>query len=166
MPPTPDQPPPADARRCARLLGAGARGAERVASATGIDEAVERATEEAIVRALESPAVERAIVRVLETEAAQDALERTLSSPAVERAAVKVLDSELVDDVWDQLLASDEAQKLVERIAEAPEIRAAIAAQGVGLIGDIGRQVRRITERLDARPRAARPPADRASRAR
>ena len=149
MPPTPDQP-PRSRSPLASLLGAGARGAERMAAATGIDEAVERTTEEAIVRALESPAVERAIVRVLESEAAQEALERTLSSPAVERAAVKVLDSELVDDVWDHLLASDEAQRLVERIAEAPEVRAAIAAQGVGLIGDLGRQVRRITERLDA----------------
>ena len=120
-----------------------------MAAAAGIDEAVERTTEEAIVRALESPAVERAIVRVLESEAAQEALERTLSSPAVERAAVKVLDSELVDHVWDHLLASDEAQKLVERIAEAPEVRAAIAAQGVGLISDLGRQVRGVTQRLD-----------------
>jgi uncharacterized RDD family membrane protein YckC len=133
----------------ARLLGVGARGAGRVASATGIDEAVERTTEEAIVRALESPAVERAIVRVLESEAAQDALERTLSSPAVERAAVKVLDSELVDHVWDRLLRSDEAQKLIERIAEAPELRAAIASQGVGLLRDIGRQIRAVAGRLD-----------------
>jgi uncharacterized RDD family membrane protein YckC len=144
------EPPAPRSSPLATLLGAGARGAERMAAATGIDEAVERTTEEAIVRALESPAVERAIVRVLESEAAQEALERTLSSPAVERAAVKVLDSELVDDVWEHLLASDEAQQLVERIAEAPEVRAAIAAQGVGLIGDLGRQVRRITERLDA----------------
>jgi uncharacterized RDD family membrane protein YckC len=132
-----------------RLLGLGARGAERVAAATGIDDAVERTTEEGIVRALESPAVERAIIRVLESQAAQDALERTLSSPAVERAAVRVLDSELVDHVWDRLLASDEAQKLVERIAEAPEIRAAIASQGVGLLDDIGRQIRRVAGRLD-----------------
>ncbi len=144
------EPPAPRSSPLASLLGAGARSAERVAAATGIDEAVERTTEEAIVRALESPAVERAIVRVLESEAAQEALERTLSSPAVERAAVKVLDSELVDDVWDHLLASDEAQRLVERIAEAPEVRAAIAAQGVGLIGDLGRQMRGITERLDA----------------
>lgn len=133
----------------ARLLGIGARGAERVASATGIDDAVERTTEEAIVRALESPAVERAIVRVLESDAGQEALERALGSPAVERAAVKILDSELVDHVWDRLLASDEAQKLVERIAEAPEVRAAIASQGVGLLDDIGRQVRRIAGHLD-----------------
>jgi uncharacterized RDD family membrane protein YckC len=133
----------------ARLLGIGARAGERVASAAGIDDAVESATEEAIVRALESPAVERAIVRVLESEAAQDAFERTLSSPAVERAAVKVLDSELVDHVWDRLLASDEAQKLVERIAAAPEIRQAIASQGVGLLDDIGRQIREIAGRFD-----------------
>jgi uncharacterized RDD family membrane protein YckC len=149
MAPDPETPPRRSAPLSSRLLGIGARGAERVASATGIDDAVERTTEEAIVRALESPAVERAIIRVLESEAAQDALQRTLSSPAVERAAIDVLDSELVDHVWDRLLASDEAQKLVERIAEAPELRAAIAAQGVGLITDLGRQIRRIAGRLD-----------------
>jgi uncharacterized RDD family membrane protein YckC len=130
-------------------LGIGARAGERVASAAGIDDAVENATEEAIVRALESPAVERAIIRVLESEAAQDAFERTLSSPAVERAAVKVLDSELVDHVWDRLLASDEAQRLIERIATAPEIRQAIASQGVGLLDDIGRQIREVAGRFD-----------------
>jgi uncharacterized RDD family membrane protein YckC len=120
-----------------------------MASATGIDDAVERSTEEAIVRALESPAVERAIIRVLESDEAQAALERTLSSPAVERAAVRVLDSELVDHVWDRLLASDEAQKLVERIAEAPEVRAAIAQQGFGLLQDVGRQIREVADRVD-----------------
>jgi uncharacterized RDD family membrane protein YckC len=62
---------------------------------------------------------------------------------------VKVLDSELVDVVWDRLLASDEAQKLIERIAEAPELRAAIAAQGVGFLSDIGRRVRQIAGRFD-----------------
>jgi uncharacterized RDD family membrane protein YckC len=145
----PDRPP---SRRPlpARLLGIGARGAGRVASATGIDDAVEQTTEEAIVRALESPAVERAIVRVLESDAAQAAIERALASPAVERTTVQVLDSELVDRVWERLLASDEAQKLVERIAEAPELRAAIAEQGVGLISDLGRGLREIADRLDA----------------
>jgi uncharacterized RDD family membrane protein YckC len=133
----------------ARLLGIGARGAERVASATGIDDALESATEETIVRALESPAVERAVVRVLESDAAQDALQRTLSSPAVEKVAAEVLDSELVDRVWEQLLESDEVQKLIERIAEAPEIRAAIASQGIGLLRDIGRQIRDLARKLD-----------------
>ncbi|HEX5980224.1 MAG TPA: RDD family protein, partial [Thermoleophilaceae bacterium] len=41
------------------------------------------------------------------------------------------------------------AQMLVERIAEAPEVRAAIAQQGMGLITDIGRRLTAITEALD-----------------
>jgi uncharacterized RDD family membrane protein YckC len=133
----------------ARLVGGGLRSAQAVAGATGVDEAVELATEEAIVRALESPAVERALIRVLEGPAVEDALQRVLASPAVERALIEALDSELVDTVWERLLASDEAQKLVERVAEAPEVRAAVAAQGVGLVEDLGRQVRRISHHLD-----------------
>ncbi|MFL5871643.1 MAG: RDD family protein [Solirubrobacterales bacterium] len=132
-----------------RLLGAGARGARAVAGAAGLDQVAERTTEEAIVRALESPAVERAIFRVLESDEAQQALGRALASPAVERAAVQVIDSDLVDRVWERLLASDEIQKTIERIAEAPELRAAIASQGVGLINDLGRQISRATARLD-----------------
>lgn len=120
-----------------------------MAEATGIDDAVDLATEEAIVRALESPAVERALVRVLEGPAVEDAVERLLSSPAVERAAINALDSPLVDKVWDRLLKSEEAQKLVERVAEAPEVRAAITQQGFGLLEDLGRQIRRIAHRLD-----------------
>jgi uncharacterized RDD family membrane protein YckC len=38
---------------------------------------------------------------------------------------------------------------LVERIAEAPEVRAAITQQTVGLVTDIGRRLTSITERLD-----------------
>jgi uncharacterized RDD family membrane protein YckC len=38
---------------------------------------------------------------------------------------------------------------LVERIAEAPEVRAAIAQQGVGLVTDVGRRLTMITEALD-----------------
>ena len=80
----------------------------------------------------------------------EEAVERLLASPAVERAAINALDSPLVDKVWDRLLKSDEAQKLVERVAEAPEVRAAITQQGFGLLEDIGRQIRRIAHRLDA----------------
>jgi uncharacterized RDD family membrane protein YckC len=120
-----------------------------MAEATGIDRAVEAATEEAIVRAVESPAVERALVRVLRGPAVEEAIKGAVDSPAVERALIEALDSELVDTVWQRLLASDEAQKLVERIAEAPEVRAALAAQSVGLLEDIARQVRRVARRVD-----------------
>ncbi|HZA89722.1 MAG TPA: RDD family protein [Solirubrobacterales bacterium] len=119
------------------MFGRGARGAGRVAEATGLDRAVEQAAEEAIVRAVESEAVERAVARMLEGPALDEAVKRALESPAVEQA-------------WERMLASDEAQRLVERIADAPEVRAAIAAQSAGLIEDIARQVRAVARRLDA----------------
>ena len=144
------QPPRTESRPAAtRLLGVGARGAERLASATGVDQALEDAVEEAIVRALRSPAVERAIERLLLRNAVQDALEKALTSDEVAEAVVNALDAELADRVWEELLASNKAQMLVERIAEAPEVRAAIAQQGAGLVTDIGRRLTKITEALD-----------------
>jgi hypothetical protein len=132
-----------------RAFGAGARGARRVADATGIEEVVEQTTEDAIVAALESEAVERALLRVLEGPALVEALERAGASSRLERTVVEALDSELVDRVWERMLASDEAQKLVERIAEAPEVRAAVSQQGIGLLEDIGRQIRDLADRFD-----------------
>jgi uncharacterized RDD family membrane protein YckC len=135
----------------ARLLGVGVRGARTVTKATGIDRAVENAAEEAIVAAVESKAVERAMVRVLEGPVIEEAVEGALESEAVKRALLEAMDSELVDEVWRRLLASEEAQQLVERIAEAPEVRAAISAQGRGLLGDIGRTIGNMIRRVDDR---------------
>ena len=133
----------------ARLLGVGVRGARTVTRAAGIDRAVEVAAEEAIVAAVESEAVERAMARVLEGPVVEEAVQGALESEAVKRALVEAMDSELVDEVWRRLLASEEVQQLVERIAEAPEVRAAISAQGAGLIGDIGRTIGNVARRLD-----------------
>ena len=133
----------------ARLLGVGVRGARTVTKATGIDRAVEVAAEEAIVAAVESKAVERAMARVLEGPVVEEAVEGALESEKVKRALLEAMDSELVDEVWRRLLASEEVQQLVERIAEAPEVRAAISAQGMGLIGDIGRTIGNLARRLD-----------------
>jgi uncharacterized RDD family membrane protein YckC len=133
----------------ARLLGAGARGAGAVGRATGIDKAVEIATEEAIVSAVESEAVERALARVLEGPVVEEAVKGALDSATVKKALMETLDSELVDEVWRRLLASQQVQQLVERIAEAPEVRAAIASQGAGLLGDIGRQIAKLARDLD-----------------
>jgi uncharacterized RDD family membrane protein YckC len=135
----------------ARLLGVGVRGARTVTNATGIDRAVEVAAEEAIVAAVESQAVERAMARVLEGPVVQEAVEGALGSETVKKALLEAMDSELVDEVWKRLLASDQAQQLVERIAEAPEVRAAIGAQGMGLVEDIGRTIGNLARRLDAR---------------
>jgi uncharacterized RDD family membrane protein YckC len=133
----------------ARLLGVGVRGARTVTKATGIDRAVEVAAEDAIVAAVESEAVERAVARVLQGPVVEDAVNGALESDAVKRALLEAMDSELVDEVWLRLLASDQAQQLVERIAEAPEVRAAISAQGAGLLEDAGRTIGRIARRLD-----------------
>jgi uncharacterized RDD family membrane protein YckC len=133
----------------ARLLGVGVQGARAVGKATGIDRAVEVAAEEAIVAAVESEAVERAMARVLRGPIVEEAVEGALESDAVKRALLEAMDSELVDEVWRRLLASDQAQQLVERIAEAPEVRAAISAQGAGLLEDIGRTIGRLARRLD-----------------
>jgi uncharacterized RDD family membrane protein YckC len=132
-----------------RLLGAGVRGARSVGKATGIDKAVEVAAEEAMVAAVESEAVERALTRVLQGPLVEEAARGALESDAVKQALIEALDSEMVDEVWRRLLASDEAQRLVERIAEAPEIRAAISAQSVGFIEDIGHTIGDTTRRLD-----------------
>lgn len=132
-----------------RLLGAGVRSARTMTKAAGIDRAVETAAEEAMVAAVESEAVERALARVLRGPAVEEAMNTALESDAVKRALIEALDSELVDEVWRRLLASDEAQRLVERIAEAPEIRAAISAQSMGLLEDVGHTIGNGTRRLD-----------------
>lgn len=133
----------------ARLLGVGVRGARTVSKATGIDKAVEVAAEEAIVAAVESEAVERAMARVLQGPIVEDAVQGALESDAVKRALLEAMDSDLVDEVWRRLLASEEAQQLVERIAGAPEVRAAISAQGAGLLEDIGRTIGKLARSLD-----------------
>jgi uncharacterized RDD family membrane protein YckC len=133
----------------ARLLGVGVRGVRSVGKVTGVDRAVEVAAEEAIVAAVESEAVERAMARVLEGPIVEEAVQGALESEAVKKALLEAMDSDLVDEVWRRLLASDEAQQLVERIAEAPEVRAAISAQGAGLIEDIGRTIGKLARRLD-----------------
>ncbi|HEX8753926.1 MAG TPA: RDD family protein [Solirubrobacterales bacterium] len=133
----------------ARLLGVGVRGVRGVGRATGIDRAVEIAAEEAIVAAVQSEAVERAMARVLEGPVVEEAVKGALHSDAVKQAVLEAMDSELVDEAWRRMLASEEAQQLVERIAGAPEVRAAISAQGVGLLEDIGRTIGRLARGLD-----------------
>jgi uncharacterized RDD family membrane protein YckC len=136
-----------------RVLTAGAKGAERVARAAGIDRVLDQAVEEAIVRALRSPAVIRAIERALESDVTSGR-----SSEELAQLIKRILASDVADQAWGEVLESKQAQKLVERIAGAPEIRAAIASQGAGLITDIGVRLTIITEELDdAMERIVRP---------
>jgi uncharacterized RDD family membrane protein YckC len=113
----------ATGRAIAPVTRAGWHGARRVARSLGIDRAVGKAVDRSSDRALDSDAAERVTERVL--------------------------DSETAKRVWGKVLESEEAQKLVERVAEAPEVRSAITAQGVGLLEDLRRGVRRFARRLD-----------------
>ena len=54
-----------------------------MAQATGIERTVEAVTEEAIVRAIESPAVERALARVLKGPVVEEAMQDAIDSAAV-----------------------------------------------------------------------------------
>ena len=112
----------ADKPPMTRLLTAGARGAERMAQATGVDRALNDAVEEAIVRALRSPAVIRAIERAIETHA--DTAQ--WGGDEIAQVVRRVLESDGAGQAWAEILASEQAQMLVERVAGAPEIRAAV----------------------------------------
>jgi hypothetical protein len=101
----------------ARLLKVGAKRAGRVAQATGVNQALDEAVEEAIVRALRSPAIGRAIERAMEDRAAT----MSLDADQVAGMVKQVLESESAERVWDEVRASEQAQMLVERIAGAPE---------------------------------------------
>ena len=101
----------------------GWRGARRVGRGLGVNQAIGRAFDRGLDRALRSDAAERAVDRALEAE-------------SVKRA-------------WRRVLDSEEAQLLVERVAEAPEVRSAITSQGVGLLEDVRRSLRRAARRLD-----------------
>ena len=148
MAPDPQQPP------VARLFKVGARSAERVARATGVDRALDEAVEEAIVRALNSAVVDRAIERAVALRAPMV----ELNAEEIAQLVKQALDSEAGERIWAEVLASGQVQMLVERIAEAPEMRAAIAAQSAGLITDVGVRLTRLTEALDdAMERVVRP---------
>ncbi len=132
-----------------RLVSGGTRSAQRIAEATGLDQTVEEVVEDAIVRAVESEATERALARILNGPIVRQAVEEALRSESVEQALIETVDSEMVDRVWARVLQSDETQLLIERIAESPEVRDAIAVQSIGLITDIGIQVRTVTAKID-----------------
>lgn len=114
-----ERPPNPLERTVAPIARAGWRGARGVARRLGLDRAVE------------------------------GGVDRALDSEAAARATEKLLDNDTTKRVWDKVLESDEAQKLVERVAEAPEVRAAIASQGIGLVEDLRRGVRRASRRID-----------------
>jgi uncharacterized RDD family membrane protein YckC len=74
---------------------------------------------------------------------------REATGRVVVRGTERVLETKTAKRLWRKVLESDEAQQLVERVAEAPEVRSAITSQGVGLLEDMRRGLRRVARRLD-----------------
>ncbi|MBO0768267.1 MAG: RDD family protein [Solirubrobacterales bacterium] len=129
----------------ARLIGASARAGDHFAHATGVNAAIDQAVEEAIVRAFRSQALRRALERALnETDPHSDVDPEELAY-----LLRRFLDSEAANAAWAEVLRSDQVQMLVERIADAPEVRNAITSQGAGLVTDVGIRLTRLTEALD-----------------
>jgi uncharacterized RDD family membrane protein YckC len=129
----------------ARFVGAGARVTDNIAHATGMSAAIDQAVEEAIVRAFRSQALRRALERALSDKDPHEDIDPEELAWLVR----KFMESEAATAVWGEVLKSAQVQMLVERIADAPEVRAAITAQGAGLIGDIGVRLSHMTEALD-----------------
>ena len=71
-----------------------------MARATGIENAIEVAAEETVVRAVESQVFAHALERVLSGPLIEEAVEDAMTSPAVERALANALDSEMLDRIW------------------------------------------------------------------
>jgi uncharacterized RDD family membrane protein YckC len=82
-------------------------------------------------------------------QAVERGADRTLDSETAARATEQVLKTETARRVWEKVLASEQAQQLVERVADAPEVRAAITRQGVGLLEDLRRGLRRAVRQVD-----------------
>ena len=133
----------------ALLARRGARRVRQVTEVTGVSGAAEAIAEEAVVRAIESEVFERSLARVLQGPVVEGAVEDAITSPAVERAVGNALDSDMVDRLLEQALEGDQMQMVIKHLAEAPEIRAAVAAQGVGMVEDLGHGARGLTRRLD-----------------
>src|SRR5438309_2773748 len=89
-----------------RVLTAGAKGAERMARVTGVDRALNQAAEEAIVRALRSPAVMRALARAIENHDVSG----NWDSDELARLVNTLLASDAAAQAWAQFLESEQAQ--------------------------------------------------------
>jgi hypothetical protein len=126
-----------------RPLGrAAARGVDELAAAAVNHMLTSAATEALIFRTLERPELERLIVLALDSPATDRIVRRVLASPGVELAITRVLESELLDATTARFLESEEFERLIERIARGPELRAAVAAQSAGLADMVAEEVR------------------------
>jgi hypothetical protein len=106
-----------------------------------------RLAADAVDRIATSELVERAVERLLET----DALEHVLASAQDARVAERVIDSALIDDVVERLLQSEDLWVLVDEIARSPAVTEAIGTQSLGFADQIAGVVRERSRTADDR---------------
>jgi hypothetical protein len=112
-----------------------------------------RVAGEAVDRIATSALVERAVERLLAT----DALEHVLASAQAAAVPQRLIDSELIDEFVDRLLQSEELWVLVDEIARSPAVTDAIGTQSIGFADQIAGVVRDRSSTADDRlERAAR----------
>jgi hypothetical protein len=85
-----------------------------------------------VTRSIAIGAAERAIDQVLRSREVRRLLIETLERPELERLLADALDSRAVE----QALAG-----VIERVADSPEVRRAIAQQSVGMADEMAEQV-------------------------
>ena len=94
-------------------------------------------------RVLADGVVEQAAARVLDGPGSSSAsVSSALDSPAMERLVARVVESKLVDQAMARLLESDELWLFVDEIAHSPAVTDAIAQQSMGFADQVAGGVR------------------------
>jgi hypothetical protein len=110
---------------------------------------------------LDSQLVERVVDRLMEARVAERVVDRILASPATERLVSRTLERPEVERLLAEALNSRAVERVMtsvlERVADSPEVRRAVAQQSVGLADEVAEQVRtRAVAGDDAAERLAR----------
>lgn len=112
----------------------------------------------ALAREAASPVVSRFAAWLAEEQLVELAVVELIEGGTAARVADQIVramvDGEVIsetsaDEMTERLLASDELQRVIEHIAQSPEVRGAIASQGVGLASEVAASMRTRTWRAD-----------------
>jgi hypothetical protein len=103
-------------------------------------------TGEAVDRILASGLARRAVDGAL---AADGVLESALDSPAMERLVVRAIEGQLLNEAVERLLQSDELWLMVDEIARSPSVTEAITRQSASFVDEVAGGVRVRSRRAD-----------------
>lgn len=100
-------------------------------------------------RVLDSGELDQILSTALNSRAVQAALVRALESEGARRLVDVFFDSSLFDRVIERLLASDALWQLVDEVAASPSVTAAISQQGLSFAGQVGDEMRTRSRKAD-----------------